>query len=155
MKVVLHVLWSVFLLVSVGCGDDNPNDPSDAIVIYFDQIAPLDTQENRLFDAIANTRNLAISGTTAEGLEAYGDLRGRIVDFSQTITSIAAPSEVSATHQRWIRVWQLRLEHVDLSIQAINQGIDADLIIQADTKLNESNVLRAQVQQELDDIFSG
>jgi hypothetical protein len=155
MKVVLSVLWSVLVLVAVGCGNDNPNEPSDALVLYFDQIARLDSEEGRLFDAIDATRTAAISGTTSEGLAVYNDLRGQILDFNQTITSIQAPSETSAAHQKWIRVWQLRLEHVDLSIQAIDQDIDADLIIQSDEKLTESNVLRAQVDQEWNDIFSG
>ena len=71
MRVVLSVFCSVLVLVTVGCGDDNPNEPSDALVLYFDQIEPLDTQETRLFDAIGSTRTTAIAGTTADGLAAY------------------------------------------------------------------------------------
>ena len=64
----------------------------------------------------------SVGGSGGNSPSLPGDLRGRILDFNQIIGSIPAPPELSATHQKWIRVWQLRLEHVDLSIQAINEG---------------------------------
>ncbi len=154
MRVVFSVIWSILVFGVAGCGNDNPNEPSDALVLYFNQISTLDVQETRLFDAIGFARTTAIAGTVSQGLAAYNDIRIQISDFQQVIVTILPSTEVSATHQKWVRVWQLRMEHVDLSIQAINEGVDPDLILQSDTKLNESNILRTQVGQEWDQIFT-
>ena len=153
MRVACTILCWVLVVVAVGCGSDDPNAPSDALVLYIDQIEPLGTEEIRLVDAIGFARNTAIAGTPAQGVAAYEDLKGRINDFIQVIGAIPAPTEVAATHQKWVRVWQLRLEHVDLSIQAINLDSDPDLILQSDQKLIESNALREQVDAELNSIL--
>ncbi len=145
------------LVLMWGCGDDEegaetPYGSVEEVWVYRERINPLIDEINAIEMEVQETAVGALGQATADNIAAACErLCQRLRAVLEELEAIEPPALLAPLHGEVRRVVLLRLEAYDAVLAALGD-LDEALFAEAVEKLNQANVLAAQLNEDLQEV---